>query len=93
VAVKKPKKKVQVAKGVKISPKKASARRKKAGQSNLGKYSSVPKKDFAGPVGTFPINSLARAKSALKLAHNAKNPESVKRKVYAKYPQLKSKKK
>lgn len=91
---KKPAKKmVKIAKGVKISKKKAAERRKKPGQSNLGKYKNVSPKDFAGPDGTYPINSLSRAKSALKLAHNAENPEAIKRKVYAKYPQLKPKKK
>ena len=90
---KKAPKKVAIAKGVKISKKKASERRKKPGQSNLGKYPDVKPKDFAGPDGTFPINSLARAKSAIKLAHNAANPEAIKRKVYKKWPQLKPKKK
>jgi len=61
----------------------------KAGMSNSGSYPRV--KSFAGPKGTYPINTLARAKSALRLAHNASNPASIKRKVYAKYPQLKKK--
>ena len=55
--------------------------------SNAGKYPNV--KSFAGPEGTYPINTLKRAKSAVKLAHNAKNPQSVISKVYKKYPQLK----
>jgi hypothetical protein len=59
------------------------------GMSNAGKYTRVKKSDFAGPKGTYPINTLTRAKSALKLAHNAANPAAIKRKVYAKYPQLK----
>ena len=62
--------------------------REQPGMSNAGKYPNV--KDFAGPDGTYPIDTIKRAKSALKLAHNAKNPESIKNKVYKKYPQLKN---
>jgi hypothetical protein len=64
--------------------------REEPGKSNAGKYPNVSPDDFAGPDGTYPINTLERAKSALKLAHNASNPESIKNKVYAKYPELKS---
>lgn len=70
------------------------AARKKPGGSNVGKYKGV--KEFAGPAGgspkgSFPINTKSRAKSALKLAHNAPNPSGIKKKVYAKYPALKKK--
>ena len=66
--------------------------RKKPGGSNVGKYKGV--KSFAGtaggaPKGSYPINTLARAKSALKLAHNAPDPGGIKAKVYKKYPSLK----
>lgn len=66
--------------------------RKKAGGSNVGKYKGV--KSFAGPSGgapkgSYPINSIKRAKSALKLAHNAPNPSGIKSAVYRKYPSLK----
>jgi type IV secretory pathway TrbL component len=66
--------------------------RKKPGGSNAGKYKGV--KDFAGPSGgapkgSYPINTEKRAKSALKLAHNAPNPSGIKSKVYKEYPQLK----
>lgn len=64
--------------------------REKPGMSNAGKY-SLPAKDFAGPHGTFPINTKKRAESALKLAHNAKEPESIKAKVFKRYPELKKK--
>lgn len=72
------------------------AARKKPGGSNVGKYKSVAKKDFAGPsggapAGSYPINSRKRAKSALKLAHNAPNPAGIKKKVYKEYPGLKPK--
>lgn len=70
------------------------AARKKPGGSNAGKYKNV--KEFAGPAGgapagTYPINTKARAKSALKLAHNAPKPGGIKRKVYKEYPSLKPK--
>ena len=52
------------------------------GGSNVGKYSGV--KSFCGPsgkspAGSYPVNSCARTKSAKKLAHNAPNPEGIKR--------------
>lgn len=87
---------VTVAKGVKVSKKKEKEMRKKAGSSNAGKYDNVSPKEFAGAAGgaskySYPINTLSRAKSALKLAHNAPDPAGIKRKVYSKYPQLKPK--
>ncbi len=66
--------------------------RKRPGMSNAGTYKNVPSKDFAGPNKTYPINTKARAKSALRLAHNAANPAAIKAKVYKKYPDLKKKK-
>ena len=87
------KKKVTVAKGVKISRAREKALEKKPGSSNVGEYKNVKPVDFAGAAGgsskfSYPINTLARGRSALKLAHNAPNPEGIKRKVYAKYPTL-----
>tara|TARA_R110002153_G_scaffold34260_1_gene102595 strand:- start:237 stop:482 length:246 start_codon:yes stop_codon:yes gene_type:complete len=61
--------------------------REEPGKSNAGKYPGI--KSFAGPDGTYPINTLERAKSALKLAHNSPNPEAIRKKVFAKYPELK----
>ena len=71
--------------------KKQAAARKRKGGSNVGKYKGV--KSFAGPsggapAGSFPINTLTRAKSALKLAHNAPRPAGIRAAVYKKYPQL-----
>ena len=63
--------------------------REEPGKSNAGKYPNVSPDDFAGPDGTYPINTLERAKSALKLAHNASNHKSIKNAVYKKYPELK----
>lgn len=91
-----PKKKVAIAKGIKVSKKKEKEMEARKGGSNVGEYGNVDKKDFAGPAGkspqgSFPINTLARAKSALKLAHNAPNPSGIKAAVYKKWPQLKPK--
>ena len=66
--------------------------RKKPGGSNVGKYPNV--KSFAGPsggapAGSYPINTKKRAKSAIKLAHNAPNPAGIKRAARKKYPGLK----
>ena len=63
--------------------------REEPGKSNAGKYTNVSKDDFCGADGTYPVNTLKRAKSALKLAHNAEDPNKIKECVYAKYPQLK----
>jgi len=63
--------------------------RKEPGKSNAGKYPNVAKGDFCGADGTYPVNTLKRAKSALKLAHNAEDPEKIKACVYTKYPELK----
>ena len=67
------------------------AARAKPGGSNVGNYPTV--KSFAGPSGgapkgSFPINTRDRAKSALKLAHNAPRPAGIRRAVVAKYPGL-----
>ena len=68
--------------------------RKKAGGSNVGEYRKVKSSSFCGPAGgapkgSFPVNTLARARSALKLAHNAPNPSGIRSCVLRKYPQLK----
>ena len=90
---KKAPKKVTIAKGVKVKRGEESKLQKKAGGSNVGKYKTVSKKAFAGPAGgapkgSFPINTLKRAKAALAYAHNAPNPGAIKRAVYKKYPAL-----
>jgi hypothetical protein len=86
-----------IAKRIKVPTKKERAMEKRPGGSNVGKYKDVSKKSFAGPKGgapqgSYPINTEKRAKSALKLAHNAPNPSGIKKAVYAKYPSLKKKK-
>ena len=66
-------------------------KREKPGSSNAGKYPNV--KSFCGPAGgaeegTYPVNSLKRAKSAIKLAHNAPDPAGIDRCVKRKWPDL-----
>jgi hypothetical protein len=90
--------KVTVAKGVKVSRGKEKKMREKKGSSNAGKYKNVSPKEFAGKSGgaskySFPMDTLVRARNALARAHYAPNPEGIKRKVYAAWPQLKKKKK
>jgi len=68
--------------------------RDEPGMSNAGEYPDDSKGDFCGPNGTYPVPNLAKAKSALKLAHNAKgNPKTSPQKiidcVLSKYPELK----
>jgi hypothetical protein len=70
-----------------IKAKKLAKIRKEPGKSNAGKYPNVKK--FAGPDGTYPINTLKRAKSAIKLAYHAKDPAAIKRNVLKAYPSLK----
>ena len=90
----KKKKKVSVAKGVKVARGIESKMRKKPGSSSTGKYKNVLPSKFAGKSGgasafSFPIPDLAYARNALARAHFAPNPEGIKAKVYKMYPQLK----
>ena len=90
-------KKVTVARGVKVPRGAETKMKKKPGSSNAGEYKNVKPSEFAGGSGgsskySYPINTLSRAKSALKLAHNAPNPAGIKRAVYKKYPELEEKK-
>ena len=92
-AAAKPKKKVSIAKNVKVTKAKEKKMEKRPGGSNVGEYKKVKSSQFAGPsggapMGSYPINTLKRAKSALLLAHNAPNPAGIKRAVYKKYPAL-----
>lgn len=65
--------------------------RKKPGGSGVGKYKGVKK--FAGPAGgapkgSFPMNTLKRAKAALAYSGNAPKPGKLKKAVYRAYPAL-----
>jgi hypothetical protein len=90
-------KKVVIAKGKEESAKEVKRAQKRPGGSNVGSYKKVSPKDMAGteggaPKGSYPINTKARGKAALKLAHNAPDPSGIKKAVYKKYPSLKKKK-
>ena len=84
---------VKIARGLSISAKEEQKLHNKAGGSNIGEYSHVAEKNFAGEAcglpGAYPIDTIERARSALAYAHNAKNPECIKEQVYKKYPSLK----
>lgn len=88
------KKKITIAKGVKVARGVEEKMRAKRGSSNAGKYKHVAPKDFAGGSGgsnkySFPIPDLAHARNALARAHFAPNPSGIKSKVYKMYPELK----
>jgi hypothetical protein len=90
-------KKIRVAKGVSLPKGKEIKLRTKRGGSSTGRYKDVFPKNFSGKSGgtsafSFPINTLARARNALARAHFAPNPEGIRKKVFAKYPQLKTRK-
>jgi hypothetical protein len=89
-------KKYEIKKDMMPSVKKQQEIKKKPGGSNSGEYPNVSSKNFAGNAcglpGSYPINTIERARSALKLAHNAKNPSCIKEQVYKKYPSLKKEK-
>lgn len=78
-----------IGKGMTLKRGEASKLDKTKGMSSVGKWKDVAKKDFAGPNGTFPIMNKAHARNALARSHFAKNPAEVRRKVFAKYPDLK----
>ena len=77
---------------MRISVNKENELKKKPGGSNIGEYSQVSQENFAGNAcglpGAYPINTIERARSALRLAHNARNPNCIKEQVYKKYPSL-----
>lgn len=88
------KKKVTIAKGVKVKRGVEEEMRSKKGSSSAGKYKDVSPKEFAGKAGgaskvSFPINTLARARNALARAHYAPNPSGIRAAVYKRYPELK----
>ena len=92
------KKKVTVAKGVKLPRGKESKERARPGGGSTGKYKNVAPSKFAGKSGgtsaySFPIPDLAHARNALSRAHFAPNPAGIKAKVYRMYPELKKRSK
>ncbi|MCK5662483.1 MAG: hypothetical protein KAI17_03305 [Thiotrichaceae bacterium] len=58
---------------------KTPAKKPKPGMSNAGQYPRVAKADFAGPGGTYPVNSKARYEAAIKLVGFIKNPAEKKK--------------
>lgn len=88
------KKKITVARGVKVARGAEAKMRKKKGSSSTGKYKNVKPSEFAGKSGgasaySFPIPDIAHARNALARAHFAPNPAGIKAKVYRMYPELK----
>ena len=88
------KKKITIAKGVKVKRGVEEKMRSKKGSSNAGKYKTVSPKEFAGKAGgaskvSFPINTIKRARNALARAHYAPNPAGIRSAVYKRYPELK----
>ena len=84
---------VSIARGMKVSKEKEKELERKPGGSNIGEYAQVSPENFAGNAcgipGAYPIDTRERAISALACAHNAKDPECIRRQVYKKYPSLK----
>jgi len=79
-----------IGKGMHVKRGEEEKAHRKAGGSNVGKYKNVGKKDFAGtaggaPKGSYPINTLKRARAALAYAHNAPNPSGIRAAVKRKY--------
>lgn len=86
------KKDIKLERQMMISVNRQKELKEKPGGSNAGEYSKVSDENFAGNAcglpGSYPINTIDRARSALKLAHNARNPQCIKDQVYKKYPSL-----
>lgn len=61
-------------KGTTKVKRKTTVKKPKPGMSNAGQYPRVAKADFAGPKGTYPVNSKARYEAAIKLVGFIKNP-------------------
>lgn len=84
---------VSIARGMKVSKEKERDLEKKPGGGNIGDYGRVSPENFAGNAcgipGAYPIDTRERAISALAYAHNASDPECIRRQVYKKYPSLK----
>lgn len=78
-----------IGKGMSLPRGKAEKLAKKPGMSSVGKWKDVPKKDFAGPDGTFPIFDIEHARNALARSHYSKHPDKIRAAVFSKYPELK----
>jgi len=92
------KKKITVAKGVKVPRGKESKMQKKKGSSNAGEYKDVAPSKFCGAAGgaskySYPVNTKKRARAALAYARNAPNPAGIRKCVKKKFPSVGAKKK
>lgn len=87
------KEQVKIARNMMISAKREHELQERPGGSNIDEYSNVDPDNFAGNAcgvpGAYPINTIERAKAALAYAHNAKDPDCIRRQVYKKWPSLK----
>lgn len=83
----------KIERNMSVSAKREHELRQKPGGSNVGNYANISNENFAGNAcglpGSYPINTIERARAALSYAHNARDPECIKRQVYKKYPSLK----
>lgn len=83
---------VKIAKNLMVSAAHEHALKLSPGGSNVGKYPKISAEDFAGNAcgnpGSYPMDTIERARSALAYAHNAKNPDCIRRQVFKKWPQL-----
>lgn len=83
---------VKIARNMMVSAAREHELKNRPGGSNVGEYSNVSPDNFAGNAcgnpGSYPIDTEERARAALSLAHNAKNPECIRRQVYKKWPRL-----
>jgi hypothetical protein len=86
-----------IARGVDVTATREKQLQGRPGGSNVGQYGNVSPSNMAGTKcgnpGSYPIDTIERAKSALSYAHNAKDPECIKAQVYKKYPSLDPRKK
>lgn len=81
-----------ISRGVDVTAARRRELQNSPGGSNAGQYGRVSSENLAGNKcgnpGSYPIDTMERAQSALRLAHNAKNPECIREQVYKKYPSL-----
>lgn len=86
----------KITKSMMVSAKREHELRNRPGGSNIGEYSKLSSSDFAGSAcglpGAYPINTIERARAALAYAHNAKDPDCIRKQVYKRYPSLKPEK-
>lgn len=83
---------LKIARNMMVSAAREHELKSRPGGSNAGDYPNVSPENFAGNAcgnpGSYPIDTEERARAALAYAHNAKDPECIRRQVYKKYPSL-----